>query len=57
MNVAMICDTVVKPRTDNKPTTREDITCNIQYAANGMSLKSWANACTCTMSFHRHPLP
>jgi len=34
MNVAMICETIVTPRTDGQPATRDDITCNIQYAAN-----------------------
>ena len=37
MNVAMICETIVTPRADGQPADRDDITCNIQYAANGMS--------------------
>lgn len=36
MNVAMICETLVTPRADGAAVTRDDVTCNIQYAANGM---------------------
>lgn len=38
MNVAMVCETMVTPRADGKPSTREDLTCRVQYAAYGMSM-------------------
>ena len=37
MNVAMICETLVTPNSEGAAITRDDITCNVQYAANGMT--------------------
>ena len=44
----MICETIVTPRADGQPADRDDITCNIQYAANGMSACNsgvWCSSC------------
>lgn len=35
MNVAMVCETSVEPPQDGMPISRDNITCKIQYTANG----------------------
>jgi collagen type IV alpha-3-binding protein len=35
LNIAMLCQTIINPPKDGKEITRDDITCKMEYTANG----------------------